>query len=316
MKQDSELYIVNLKDGTLIPFNQPIKKDLPFDSLATEWLRWKHGKGKTDKTWRTYSTFMDRAIAFFGSRDVHTICPADIEAFLDTLTTMGNKSKANVLTALKSFWTWMRKQGHITAADRPEFPVIKFKLGRRKTVDKETQAAIIDEVERIDAARKVWLGIKWLATYPALRPGDLPRIRECDIDVGRGLLNVRDSKNSDPFEIPLIEEDVRLLKEIGHDSSDAPFFRHTSGEMYNEKLWYRYWKRACSNIGVDGVDLYGGTRHSTVRAMRTSYSPEQIKLASRHRTNKAFDRYFELDDEDLREMYNSNHPNKERRNHE
>jgi hypothetical protein len=27
------------------------------------------------------------------------------------------------------------------------------------------------------------------------------------------------------------------------------------------KVLYKYWKKACANPGIEGVDLYGGTRH-------------------------------------------------------
>ena len=58
------------------------------------------------------------------------------------------------------------------------------------------------------------------------------------------------------------------------------------------------------NLGVEGVDLYGGTRHSTVTALRNYFSPERIrKDGTLHRTNKAFDGYFHSNTEDTKEIY-------------
>jgi len=51
------------------------------------------------------------------------------------------------------------------------------------------------------------------------------------------------------------------------------------------------------------VDLYGGTRHSSARALRRHYSPEEIKRATTHATNQAFERCFQIEGEDLREIY-------------
>jgi hypothetical protein len=68
-------------------------------------------------------------------------------------------------------------------------------------------------------------------------------------------------------------------------------------------MFYTYWKRACKNLGVENVDLYGGTRHSAVSDLRKSRTPEEIRLASMHTTNKAFDRYFQVEPEDLRNIY-------------
>jgi len=41
------------------------------------------------------------------------------------------------------------------------------------------------------------------------------------------------------------------------------------------------------------MDLYGGTRHSTVSSMGEFYSPEELKKSgTMHSMNAAFDRYF------------------------
>ena len=56
-------------------------------------------------------------------------------------------------------------------------------------------------------------------------------------------------------------------------------------------------------MGIEDVDLYGGTRHSTVRELRKYRTPEEIKLGSMHSTNKAFERYFQVEPNDLRNIY-------------
>jgi hypothetical protein len=46
------------------------------------------------------------------------------------------------------------------------------------------------------------------------------------------------------------------------------------------------------------------TKHSTITALRKKYSPEEIKKrGSGHKTNKAFARYFTIDDDDSRLLY-------------
>jgi hypothetical protein len=51
------------------------------------------------------------------------------------------------------------------------------------------------------------------------------------------------------------------------------------------------------------VDLYGGTRHSSTRVLREFHSPEEIKRATMLTTNKAFERYFQIEFEDVRKVY-------------
>jgi hypothetical protein len=62
--------------------------------------------------------------------------------------------------------------------------------------------------------------------------------------------------------------------------------------------------KACSNLGIEGVDLYGGTRHSSVRALRRYRTPEEIKEAAMSATNKAFERYMgQANDGDILSIY-------------
>jgi integrase len=189
---------------------------------------------------------------------------------------------------------------------------VPFELGYRRTIDKDTQQKIIEEVGRICANRKVFLGIKWLATYISLRPGELAKLTEGNIDTGNGYLYIPASDSKTEYKaIPLIPEDVDVLKAISMTFPAMPFFRHegglqgvAEGAPFGEKYFYKWWVKACQNLGVEGVDLYGGTRHSSVRALRRYRSPEEIKRAAMSETNKAFERYMGKDtDDDLRSVY-------------
>jgi hypothetical protein len=42
---------------------------------------------------------------------------------------------------------WLKKRGEIS--ELPDFPEVSFELGYRRTVDKDTQIQIIQEIERI-----------------------------------------------------------------------------------------------------------------------------------------------------------------------
>lgn len=90
-----------------------------------------------------------------------------------------------------------------------------------------------------------------------------------------------------------------------------PFFRHPNGQQFGEKFFYKWWKRACAALGVEGVDLYGGTRHSTVRALRKRRTPEEIRRASGHTTNKAFERYYQTERDTLGDIYSDTQGGKE-----
>ncbi len=123
---------------------------------------------------------MARAKDYWGDTNIKIIGYAEIEDFLLAQSDVSPKTRSNIRSALSDFWAWLVKRRVISLADRPEIPKIPFELGWRKIVDKETQDAILAEVARISPER-VWLGIKWLCDYPAIRPGELLRLKEGDI---------------------------------------------------------------------------------------------------------------------------------------
>ncbi len=113
----------------------------------------------------------------------------------------------------------------------PEFPEISYELKFRKVIDKETQEKILAEIHRIsfDENPRVWLGIKWLSTYIAIRPGELIKLKEGSIDLENGYLVLTDTKEKKPKLVPLIEDDITLLRTFPKAMPHLYFFRHIKG---------------------------------------------------------------------------------------
>ena len=98
----------------------------------------------------------------FQNRNVKELKCGDFEDFLNTLN-LSDKTKYNIISTMHVFYKWMLKRQEII--ELPDFPEVSFVLGYRRTIDKATQREIIEEVKRICLNPKVYLGIKWLATY-------------------------------------------------------------------------------------------------------------------------------------------------------
>ncbi|MGL1932201.1 MAG: tyrosine-type recombinase/integrase [Desulfotalea sp.] len=153
----------------------------------------------------------------------------------------------------------------------------------------------------------MWLGIKWLSTYIAIRPGELVQIRVQDIDVENRYIYIHHSKTGETKPVPILNEDIDIVKQLKR----SYFFHHENGkgglkqgQRYGDKYFYKWWKRAYKNLDIEGVDLYAGRRHSSAIALREHFSPEQIKQGTMHQTNKAFERYFRVGANDIRSIYN------------
>jgi len=282
-------------------------KPLAFMNLASKYLDVKKETVKPS-SYRNLHNYMMKSCDAWGHTNIKEIGYGEIEDFLlEHGKTLSSKTIANMKSCLHDFFQWLIKRDVISQA--PKFPSIKVRLAYRNTIGKEKQNEIIDEIARI-APSKVWLGIKWLATYLAIRPGELVQIREQDIDIENRYLYIHHPKTGDTKPVPFLDEDILLFQKCKPCFPRSFFFRHETGkggvkkgQRYGEKFFYKWWKKACDNLGIKGVDLYGGTRHSSAIALREYFSPEQIKQGTMHQTNKAFERYFKIEADDVRLIY-------------
>lgn len=285
------------------------RKDNPlsFTNISEKWLRYKVDEVRT-RSYQAIKNHIRHAQVYFGNMNVKDIRYGNLQDFIKSITGLSEKTKHNILSTVHSLYQWMKLREEIR--DVPTFPTVTFELGYRKTVSKDIQFQILEEIKRICPNPKVYIGTKWLATYISIRPGELVKLKEGDIDLSNGYLYFPHPNEKKYKSVPILQEDVKILKSFGQSVPGLPFFRHdisVSGAKINEpfgqRYLYKWWKKACENLGIEGVDLYGGTRHSSARALRAYRTPEEIKRATMHTTNKAFERYFNIEAEDLRNIY-------------
>lgn len=316
--REAERFLTGLRfqhdQGHFDPRDWMKDKPLGFANLAEQWLAYRKHEVRC---FRNLQLHMRYAVGFLGDRNIKEITFADLEDFLLSLPShLSAKSKKNIFATLHSFYTWLQKRQVLSAHQVPEFPEVHYELGWRKTVDKETQERIIEEVRRIsyNINQKIWFGVFLLASYPKVRPGEIITVNEEHIDLEQGIMFVPKSK-VEPKKIYLLEEDVAFIKSCVRGLPPMPFFRHQPkrkgvsqkhyqkrGGRFGKDYLYGWWKRACRNLGVKDVDLYGGTRHSSATAARETMTPEEIRMyITEHKTNKAFDRYLQVDAQKQRE---------------
>ncbi len=277
-----------------------------FSTLVERWLRLKQ-KELRKKSYANLRNYMKKARMVWGGREVQSVGREDIETFLNNQKVSG-KTRANMKSCLHSFWSWLARKEIISPDQLPDFPEVTFKLGWRRTIDKQIQLEILFEIQSIshEINPKIWLGIKWLCTYVTIRPGELISIKEKDIDLLEGIVSVPGSKLREVKKVHLLDEDINILKILQPGNPEQYFFRHPKGisgakegSQFGPRYLYKWWKKACANLGIEGVDLYGGTKHSSAVAIEKDGTPEQIRYISENLSNKAFDRYFQLQNLDL-----------------
>lgn len=264
---------------------------------------------------RDIKRYIDRAADHFVLTSIRNITGADIEDYLYSIPGISEKTRANHCSQLHDFWQWCLKRGNIIALhEMPMFPEIDFELGRRKLTDWETQEKVIAKVKEMSEHinPKIWFGIDMLATYTALRPDDLRRVSESSLD-NTGLLIIHNpTKRKNKFKtIRLAKDHTTMWRQLQKQfpaMPDMPFFRHTTGinrvkadTPFGEKYFYKWWVKACEEIGLEGVPLYPGTKHTTATETARLLGTEKAKTAA-GLTNKAFDRYCDVENSDAFEV--------------
>jgi len=286
------------------------RKDYPlgFITQAEKYLKLKRQDVKRG-TYRNIRNFIHKAAAAWGTTNVKSIGYGQIEDYLFDLN-VSDKTRSNARSVLSGFFKWLNRREGIPIPDMPE---IKFELGWRNIIDIETQHAIIDEVYKISHGfnPRIWIGIKWLSTYIALRPNELRNIKERHIDVS-GFIVIPSPKEKNPKLVAMLQEDIDLYHSLKpRGLPDLYFFRHIKGNgsakpgtQFGKDYLYKWWKKACKNLGIEGVDLYGGTRHSTATALGEYFSEQEIMDAgSMHKSNKAAQRYIQAKKNDSINIY-------------
>ncbi len=142
-----------------------------------------------------------------------------------------------------------------------------------------------------------------MSTYVNLRPGDLLKIKEKDIDLRYGDITIHyhTKKKNKKKTVRLIPEHIEIFQDLKEQFPAVPelkFFRHHGGvksvkmnQPFGEKYFYKAWKRACKKLGIVELDLYGGTRHTSTTEIAKRAGSKNAREASDHKSNKAFERY-------------------------
>ena len=281
--------------------NQP----LSFLTLREKFVKYKEVQDISVKHVRHIERVLGKAGERWDWMQIKNITEGEIEYFFTADHGVVNKTLSNWKGVLHDFWSWVvRREKRKSKISMPDFPDIKFKMGWRNIVSMEDQAKILDEIWRITKKinPRIWLGIKLLSLFPKVRLGELRNVKEKHINLTDAWIFFPNPKEGDKGKfIHLAQDDCQMIESIWSPKGlpDMYFFRHLksrsgvkAGVQFGPKYFKKYWDNACKNIGIQGVDLYGGTKHSTVTALGKFLSPEQIQRGGTGHASDAFKRYL------------------------
>lgn len=299
-------------DEILDPRDYQTSNPLGFENLAEKWLEIKQRQNIKKSTLSNHRRNMERAIAWFGNRNIKMIVeePGRIEDFLfppaeydhrhyRTGKPITSKTRSMLRSTLHSFFEWVSKREKYIGM--PDIPHVAFDLGWRDIVTLEAQQEIISEIRKITDV-KIWLAIHILSHNPEVRPGELMKVKEKDINLELSMIIVKEKKEgslSPGKYARLWPEELEIILSFPRAMPDLFFFRHhesrsgvKAGTPYHPRILNTWTKKACLNLGIKPITVYPLTKHSTVTGASRALSPEQIRRGGSKHASNAFNRYL------------------------
>jgi len=299
------------------PKDYKTSQPLGFENLVERFLHSKRHIKSVEK----YRQRLSFGVTAWGNRNIKEIGTADIA---DLINELRDKNKSDkyikvIKDTMEMLWKWLIDREEIKKL--PKFPKVKGIMKFRNVVTKEDQIKIFNKIKEMTLSNpRIYMAVSILMTYPNVRPGELVQVKEKDFDADMKRLYLNSTKEGKRKHLPLILEDVEMLLSLRKSFPEMHIFRHHKGfgsakpgEGFGKGYLNSVWKKACNELGIDGVSIYPGTKHSTVMDMRNEQglSKSDCKEATGHVSNKAFDRYYEVQDDALRSLYKGNRPDNE-----
>ncbi len=170
----------------------------------------------------------------------------------------------------------------------------------------EPRALNHEEVRRLlnassDEAQGVWT--VFLET--GMRKGELAALDWSQVDFPRKIITINGarSKNHKTRLIPMTKEVHRILQALWKKSSqaaDGPVFPRIEGRSCLYSGCLDVFKRYCSKLGIDGVNIHSLRRTFTVRMLEAGASPAVVQRLLGHSTaNLTLEVYAKVNTDDL-----------------
>jgi integrase len=236
----------------------PIVEDISFKDLSEKYLKL-HAAKKRGKAFFEHTTkILD---AHFGETMLSAITPEDVERFDTARRSQRRASTANrSLTVLKQMFRCAIRWKHLLANPAADIRLEKEANGRERFLD-------ADEAARLLEACPAWLRLLVLAALQTgARQGELLALEWSDIDLEKGLIYFRQTKNGEPRRIRLSAALAKALKEAPSKFKGGPVFLNAAGETLVRQGIRASFATACKRAKIVGARFHD-LRHTSASWM-------------------------------------------------
>lgn len=234
-----------------------------------------------------------------GINDIRDIRKKHIEEFVDHLRKRGKAPKTiyNIVAELKALLNYAHRREDLEKV--PQFPEIKLPERIPAGLDLEVQLKIL---KRIPVEHRPIF--QFMMTY-GCRPSEARALMwDCVNFSSKEIFIKRTFSHRKLVELPKegkwkvlpmhsgIEE---ILRELARRKRSLFVFSHSRADHYGEALLSKLWRKACAEIGLEGVSLYEGVRHSfAYQLLKQGLSYEEIGAYMGHSDVRTTRKYARL----------------------
>ena len=234
------------------------RRELTFEEGSEAYVS--HVRGRK-ASWLRDKQSLNNARLVLSGKLLHEITLADIERHQDIRKDQVSPRTVNEETAcLKRFFNHMIRMGHVGKNPVKEAKFLREPPGRVRYLSNEQSKLLL---EKLPPHVKP-LAILLMST--GMRVGEAKRLLWTDVDFGREVIIIRNSKNGERREIPMTDTLRKTLAAMPKKCDNV--FCTPAGKPYSgtRGIWETF-KRASSKAGIDDLHVHD-LRHHFASSLR------------------------------------------------
>ncbi|MBW2362625.1 MAG: tyrosine-type recombinase/integrase [Deltaproteobacteria bacterium] len=217
------------------------------------------------------------------------------------------KTRRNALGAFRSFLGWLKRRGDLR--DIPEVPLPRVDDHEPRILSIEDQDAILAAIP--EAERGIFIALAYLALRPSeARALDVTDYRNRWLAVDKAVKGtavsapIRGTKTGRSKTLPVPDELTewieRHVSATGRLTRSPLFVNPRTGNRWSHWALRDRWVRAAQSLGLEGVRLYEGTKHTMATdAVRRGVTERELQAFLGHSDVRSTRRYARMSREAL-----------------
>ncbi len=304
------------------PLDEVIAEYLPTDAKPNRiptwiarWLEVKRAETEAGERSPTYLRELERYarpggyFSFFNERSIHELTYGHLEDWSLSMARdqLSPKTRQNALGAFRSFLRWLKRREVLLKV--PETPAVKVDEYLPRVLSIEDQDRVLREIP--DEERGIVLALAHLG----IRPGEARALDVADYQDGWLTVDkavkgpgadapIRGTKTGKGKRLPgsdeLREWIERHVDRVGRLSGAPLFVNPRTGKRFTHYALRDTWRRATEAVGLEGVRLYEGTKHTMATdAIRRGVSEHALQTFLGHADARSTRRYARISEHAL-----------------